>query len=170
MNSKRPCNEVIQTQKDLEVYIHPHISCLCFPSFIESLLTFRYLWFGVHFVYGVRACSNLIPVFFVLISLSRSFTVSLINVCCQHWRGYSLFSTPSPSVSVCQVSDTGHSECYEAILSCGFNLHFSYLAELTSFHAISFQGWVHVTSQMHLWPQRDEDKAQCPWLCFSFQP
>ena len=53
-------------------------------TFIESLLTFRYLWFGVHFVYEVRECSNLILVFFLLISLAQSFIVSLINTYCQH--------------------------------------------------------------------------------------
>ena len=54
---------------------------------------------------------------------------------------------PSPSVSVCQVSDCGQSESCEVIPPCGFNLHFSYLAKFTSFQVISFQGWVHVTSR-----------------------
>ena len=59
---------------------------------------------------------------------------------------YSLFSTPSPSVSAGHISDDGHSECWEAIPSCGFDLHLSYLAKLTSSHVLSFQGWVQVPS------------------------
>ena len=93
MDSKRPRNEVVQTPKDLVVYILTFSACVFLKTFIEPLLTFRYLRFGAHFVYGVRECSNLIPVFFVLISLSRSFTVSLINVFCQH-RGRNIPSPP----------------------------------------------------------------------------
>ena len=35
-------------------------------------------------MYEVRECSNLILVFFLLISLAQSFIVSLINTYCQH--------------------------------------------------------------------------------------
>ena len=92
-DSKRPCNVVIQTPKDLVVYIIQCPTYVFLKNFIDSLLTLRSLLFGVNFVYGVRECSNLIPVSFVLISLSRSFTVSLINVFCQH-RGRNIPSPP----------------------------------------------------------------------------
>ena len=58
---------------------------------------------------GVRECSNLISIFFVLISLARSVSVSYQCVFPASGEDYSLFSMP-PSVSVCQVSDNGHSE------------------------------------------------------------
>ena len=45
------------------------------------------------------------------------------------------------SISVCQVSDNGHSECCEVIPSRGFDSHFSCLAKPTSSHVLSFQGW-----------------------------
>ena len=66
--------------------LYHHMSCLYFflKTFIESLLSSRYLWFGAHFVYGVREYSNLILIFFILISLPRSFIVSLTSVYCQH--------------------------------------------------------------------------------------
>ena len=84
MDSKRPCKEVIQTQKDLVVYILTCSAYVFLKTFIGSLLTFRCLWFGVHFMYGVREYSYLILIFFVLISLLRSFIVSLTSVYCQH--------------------------------------------------------------------------------------
>ena len=76
--------EVIRTQKDLGVYILMCPAYVFLKIFIESLLTFRYLWIGVHFVYDVRECSNLTLVFFLLISLAQSFIVSLIDIYCQH--------------------------------------------------------------------------------------
>ena len=76
--------DVIRTQKDLVVYILMCPAYVFLKIFIESLLTFRYLWFGVHFVYDVRECSNLILVFFLLISLAQSFIVSVIDIYCQH--------------------------------------------------------------------------------------
>ena len=90
-------------------------------------------------MYDVRECSNLILVFF-----NKPRTI-LHSVCYRHilpasGEEYSLLSTPSPSVSVCQVSDYGRSESCEGIPSCGFDLYLSYLAKLTSFHVISFQG------------------------------
>ena len=38
--------------------------------------------------------------------------------------GYSLFSTPSPAVIVCRVSENGHSDWCDMIAGCGFYLHF----------------------------------------------
>ena len=43
MDSKRPCNEVIQTPKDLVVYILTYPAYVFLKTFIEALLTFRYL-------------------------------------------------------------------------------------------------------------------------------
>lgn len=83
MDSKRPCNEVTQTQKELVVYIFTCPAYVLLKTFIASLLTFRYLWFGVHFVYDVGECSNVILIFFVLVSLLRSSILSLTNVYCQ---------------------------------------------------------------------------------------
>ena len=80
MDSKRPCNEVIQTPKDLVVYLLTYSAYVFLKTFIEAILTFRDLWFGAHFVYCVRECSNSILTFFVLISLPPPFIVSLANV------------------------------------------------------------------------------------------
>ena len=49
---------------------------------------------------------------------------------------YSLFSTPSLSVGVCQASDSGHSECFEVIPSCGFKMRFSCLAKIDLFSCV----------------------------------
>ena len=37
----------------------------------------------------------------------------------------SLFSTPSPAFIVCRLFDDGHSDGYEVMSHCGFDLHFS---------------------------------------------
>ena len=42
MDSKRPCNDVIQIEKDVVVYIITSPSYVFLKTFIESLLTFRY--------------------------------------------------------------------------------------------------------------------------------
>ena len=38
----------------------------------------------------------------------------------------------------CQASDNGHSECCEVIPSCGFKMHFSYLAKIDLFSCAFF--------------------------------
>ena len=38
---------------------------------------------------------------------------------------HSLFSTPSPAFIVCRLFNDGHSDLYEVISHCSFNLHFS---------------------------------------------
>ena len=38
---------------------------------------------------------------------------------------HSLFSTPSPVFIVCRLFDDGHSDWYEVISHCSFDLHFS---------------------------------------------
>ena len=60
--------------------LYPRMFYVFLKTLIGSLLTFRYLWFGVHFVYSVREYAYLILVFFVLISLLWSFIVSLASV------------------------------------------------------------------------------------------
>ena len=84
MDSERPCNDVTQTPKGLVVYIIMYPAYVFLKTFIESLLTFRYLIFGVNFMYGVRDCSNSLLIFFLLITLTCSFIVSLTNLYLQH--------------------------------------------------------------------------------------
>ena len=84
MDSERPCNDVTQTPKGLVVYIIMYPAYVFLNTFIESLLTFRYLILGVNFVYGVRDCSNSLLIFFLLITLTCSFVVSLTNLYLQH--------------------------------------------------------------------------------------
>ena len=38
---------------------------------------------------------------------------------------HSLFSTPSPAFIVCRLFDEGHSDWFEVISHCSFDLHFS---------------------------------------------
>ena len=148
MDSKRPCNDVIQTPQGLVGYSITGPAYVFLKTFIDSLRTFRYLWFGVNFVYGVRDCSNPVLIFFLLITLTWSFIVSLTSLYLQH-QGRNIPFSPHllHQLSVCQLSDNGHSECWEVIPSCGFNLHFWYLAKLTSSHVFSFQGWIYFTSR-----------------------
>ena len=49
----------------------------------------------------------------------------------------SLFSTPSLAFSVCRLFDDGHSDWYEVISHCGFNLHFSNEQCWASFHVLA---------------------------------
>ena len=148
MDSKRPCNEVTQTQKELVVYIFTCPAYVLLKTFIASLLIFRYLWFGVHFVYDVGECSNLILIFFVLISLLQSSIVSLTNVYCQDQGRNVPFSwhllNQLVFVNFLTMAILRAVIWFLPVVS--FDLHFSYLAKLTSFHVLSFQGWVHVTS------------------------
>ena len=102
-DSKRPCNVVIQTPKDLVVYIIQCPTYVFLKNFIDSLLTLRSLLFGVNFVYGVRECSNLILIFLVLITLKRSFIVSVTNVYSQHQGRNTPFSPHLHTFSVCRV-------------------------------------------------------------------
>ena len=148
MDSKRPCNEINQTRKDLVVHILMYPAYVFLKSFIESLLTFRYLWFEVHFMHGVRESSNLILVFFVLVSLPGSFIVSVSNVYCQH-QGRNIPFCPHFLNSLVFVKFLTRAilravRWFLPVVS--FDLHFSYLGKLTSFPVLSFQGWIHVTS------------------------
>ena len=47
----------------------------------------------------------------------------------------SLFSTPSPAFIACRLFDDGHSDWYEVVSHCSFDLHFSNDKQCgTSFH------------------------------------
>ena len=47
----------------------------------------------------------------------------------------SLFSTPFPAFTVCRLLDDGHSDRYEVISHCGYDLHFS---NFLPFRGLSF--------------------------------
>ena len=89
MDSKRLCNDVIQTQIDLVVYVTTFPAYIFLKTFIQSLLTFRYLLSGVNFTYGVSVLTSLS---FSLAILECSFIVSLTSVYPQHQRRNISFS------------------------------------------------------------------------------
>ena len=97
MDSKRLCNDVIQTQIDLVVYVTTFPAYIFLKTFIQSLLTFRYLLSGVNFTYGVSVLTSLS---FSLTILECSFIVSLTSVYPQHQRRNISFS-PHLSISQC---------------------------------------------------------------------
>ena len=143
MDSKRSCNEVIETQKDLAVYI---LTCPVYTflkTFIESLLSFRHLWFGAHFVYGVRVFESHSPT--ILISLPWSFAVSLTSVYCQHNIPF------SPHL----LHQLGLSSFWQwpfwVLWGDSFlwiqNAFLIFSENWPLFMCFSFQGWVHVASR-----------------------
>ena len=92
--------KTLQTQIDIVVYIITFPAYIFLKTFIQSLLAFRYLLSGVNFMYGVSVLTSFS---FLCFNSSCMLLQSVSHQCISPASGaeYSLFSTPSPSVSVC---------------------------------------------------------------------
>ena len=87
-------------------------------------------WFPQGMCLGVGFLGPMVVLFLVFKGLSTPSSIVAVSIYIpvnSARRGIyiPLFSTPSPAFTVCRLFDDGHSDLFEMISHCGFDLHFS---------------------------------------------
>ena len=88
--------------------------------------TFFKLWFSPDVYPGVGLLDHMVALSLVFKEPPILFSIEVVRIYIPTVSiGGLLFSTPSPAFAVCRLFDDGHSDCFEVILHCSFEFHFS---------------------------------------------
>ena len=84
-------------------------------------------WFPQGICLGVGLLGHKVVLFLVFKGISILSSIVAVSICIptSNAKGLPFTGTPSPAFTVCGLFDDGHSDWWEVVSHCSFDLHFS---------------------------------------------